>query len=233
MFRYIPIGRSRFKRLICCIAVIPMVVFAQNASADDDWWQNQHARTDWVFKTLKDSDVASTLDRVLKEQERWANLPENAPTKFSCTKLELPPPSPAALSAFNQASMTRGPEADRGYAKAASLGYWRAAARLVNSSLEDEYWEGAVPIVAWLLVHHVPAGYNKLADVLEARSGYDGDAPSDGTLDTIESLRWRAAREGDPVAQAQMADVFDKIKKPAIAASLRACATEQNPDLTH
>ena len=55
----------------------------------------------------------------------------------------------------------------------------------------------------------------------------------DGTLDTIESLRWRAAREGDPVAQAQMADVFDKTKKPAIAASLRACATEQNPDLTH
>jgi hypothetical protein len=46
-------------------------------------------------------------------------------------------------------------------------------------------------------------------------------------------LRWRAAREGDLVAQAQMADVFDKIKKPAIAASLRACATEQNPDLTH
>jgi hypothetical protein len=223
---------SRTKRLICCLAVIPMIVIAQNASADDDdWWKNQHVRTDWVFATLKESGVAPTLERSLKDQEHWANLPENAPDTFHCTKLQLAPPSSAALAAFDEAPATRGPEADKAYAKAASLGYWRAAARLVNSTLEDEYWEGALPIVARLLVHHVPAGYNKLADILKARSGYDGETPDNGTLGMIQSLRWRAAREGDPVAQAQMADIFDKLKKPAIAASLRACATEQTPDL--
>lgn len=209
-----------------------MFVVTQNARADEsDWQKNQHIRTDWVFATLKESDVKPTLDRALKDQERWANLPENAPKAFSCTRLQIPPPSPAAVAAFNAAPGTRGPDADKAYAKAASLGYWRAAARLVNNSLEDENWEGAAPIVAWLLVHHVPAGYNKLADILQATSGYDGETPSDGTLNMIESLRWRAAREGDPVAQAQMADTFDKIKQPAIAASLRACATQQNPDL--
>jgi len=88
-------------------------------------------------------------------------------------------------------------------------------------------------LLAWLLVHHVPAGYNKLADILKARSGYDGETPGNGTLGIIQSLRWCAASEGDPVAQAQMADIFDKLKKPAIAASLRACATHQNPDLEH
>jgi hypothetical protein len=61
-----------------------------------------------------------------------------------------------------------------------------------------------------------------------------GEQRRHAQYDRIVALaRWRAALEGDPVAQAQMADVFDKIKKPAIAASLRACATEQNPDLTH
>ncbi|WP_133646385.1 hypothetical protein [Paraburkholderia flava] len=218
-------------RLIYCLAVMPMIIPTQNASADDDFWKNQHVRTDWVYATLKESDVIPTLDRTIKDQAHWASLPENAPGTFHCKKLEIAPPSSAALAAFNEAPTTRGPDADKAYAKAASLGYWRAAARLVNSSLEDEYWEGAMPIVAWLLVHHVPAGYNKFADILEARSGYDGETPGDSALSMIASLRWRAAREGDPVAQAQMADIFDKLKKPAIAVSLRACATQQNPDL--
>lgn len=231
MFECKTFARSRFIGLIYCLTALTMITMAHNASAEDDWWKNQHTRTDWVYATIKAGDVAPALDRVLKEQRNWANLPGNAPTGFNCVKLELPPPSAAALAAFDEASIARGPEADRAYAKSASLGYWRAAARLVQGSLNDEYWEGAVPIVAWLLAHHVPAGYNKFADVLQARSGYDGETPSNGTLNMIESLRWRAAREGDPVAQAQMADIFDKINKPAIAASLRACATEQNPTL--
>lgn len=219
-------------RLICALAVTPMFIATQNVSAeDDDFWKSQHIRTDWVFATLKESDVLPTLNRVLKDQAHWASLPENAPDSFRCTKLELAPPSSAALAAFNEVPAKRGPDADRAYAKAASLGYWRAAARLVNSSLEDEYWEGAAPIVAWLLVHHIPAGYNKFADVLAARSGYDGETPDNSTLSTVASLRWRAALEGDPVAQMQMADIFDERKKPAIASALRTCATRQNPDL--
>ncbi|WP_423383662.1 hypothetical protein [Burkholderia sp. LMG 32019] len=220
------------KRQIYALAFVSMLVAVRHVGAqEDDFWKNQHVRTDWVFATLKESEVKPVLDRTLEDQQHWAGLPENVPNSFRCTRLDLDPPSPAALAAFNEAPATRGPAADRAYAKAAALGYWRGAARLVNSSLEDEYWEGAVPIVAWLLVHQVPAGYDKLADVLEASSGYDGETPDDGTLGMIASLRWRAALEGDPVAQMQMADIFVERKKPAIATALRTCASQQNPNL--
>ncbi|NTY37586.1 hypothetical protein [Burkholderia diffusa] len=209
------------------------LAFAQHAAADSDWDAARHVRTDWVFASMKESDVRPTLDRTLKDQVRWADLPGNAPDagNFRCTKLALPPPSAEAQAAFDAAPSPRGRDADKAYAKAASLGSWRAAARLVNSSLDDEDWEGAQPVIAWLLVHHVPAGYNKLADVLQAMSGYDGETPGERVRGMIASLRWRAAREGDPVAQMEMADLFEKLGKTDLVTALRACATQQNPEL--
>ncbi|WP_423379034.1 hypothetical protein [Burkholderia sp. LMG 32019] len=216
---------------IGCVAAC--LAFAQHAAAESDWDAARHVRTDWVFASMKESDVRPTLDRALKDQVRWADLPGNAPDAgaFQCTKLALPPPSAEAQAAFDAAPSPRGRDADKAYAKAASLGSWRAAARLASSSLDDEDWEGAQPAIAWLLVHHVPAGYNKLADVLQAMSGYDGETPGEGMSGMIASLRWRAAREGDPVAQMEMADLFEKLGKPDLVTALRACATQQNPAL--
>jgi len=88
-----------------------------------------------------------------------------------------------------------------------------------------------MPIVAWLLAQNIPSRYNKLADILDVTASYDGATPDSGTLDLVTSLRWRAAREGDPLAQVQMAVIFDKLKKPDIAASPRACAVQHNPNL--
>ncbi|AXF20689.1 hypothetical protein CUJ89_09485 [Burkholderia pyrrocinia] len=217
-------------RIVCLAGCL---AFAQHAVAESDWDAARHVRTDWVFASMKESDVRPTLDRALKDQARWADLPGNAPDAgdFRCTKLVLPPPSADAQAAFDAAPAPRGRDADKAYAKAASLGSWRAAARLVNSSLDDEDWEGAQPVIAWLLVRHVPAGYNKLADVLQAMSGYDGETPGERMRGMIASLRWRAAREGDPVAQMEMADLFEKLGKTDLVAALRACATQQNPEL--
>ncbi|MEK2601717.1 hypothetical protein [Burkholderia arboris] len=223
------LGRNLFR--MGCVAAC--LAFAQPAAAESDWDAARHVRTDWVFASMKESDVRPTLDRTLKDQVHWAGLPGNTPDAgaFQCTKLALPPPSDAAQAAFDAAPSSRGRDADKAYAKAASLGSWRAAARLVNSSLEDEDWEGAQPAIAWLLAHHVPAGYNKLADVLQAMSGYDGETPGERMRGMIASLRWRAAREGDPVAQMEMADLFEKVGKNDRVTALRACATQQNPDL--
>ncbi|WP_175843907.1 hypothetical protein [Burkholderia arboris] len=222
-------ARKRF--LGGCVA--GCLAFAQHASADSDWDAARHVRTDWVFASMKESDVRPTLDRTLKDQVHWADLPGNAPDTgaFQCTTLALPPPSAAAQAAFDAAPSSRGRDADKAYARAASLGSWRAAARLVNSSLEDEDWEGAQPAIAWLLVHHVPAGYNKLADVLQAMSGYDGETLGERMRGMIASLRWRAAREGDPVAQMEMADLFETLGKHDLVTALRTCATQQNPEL--
>ncbi|WP_227789494.1 MULTISPECIES: hypothetical protein [unclassified Burkholderia] len=62
-------------------------------------------------------------------------------------------------------------------------------------------------------------------------SGYDGDTPGERMRGMIASLRWRAAREGDPVAQMEMADLFEKVGHDERVAALRACAMQQNPEL--
>ncbi|WP_446902867.1 hypothetical protein [Burkholderia sp. YIM B11467] len=225
--------RSPARKLLRIGCLAGCLAFAHHAVAESDWDAARHVRTDWVFASMKESDVRPTLDRTLKDQVRWADLPGNAPDagNFQCTKLALPPSSAEAQAAFDAAPSPRGRDADNAYAKAASLGSWRAAARLANSSLDDEDWEGAQPVIAWLLVHHVPAGYNKLADVLQAMSGYDGETPGERMRGMIASLRWRAAREGDPVAQMEMADLFEKLGKTDLVTALRACATQQNPEL--
>ncbi|WP_179403148.1 hypothetical protein [Burkholderia guangdongensis] len=224
--------RSWMIGLTCGLVASPIAVAAQTADTTDDWDAARHVRVDWVYVTMKQPDIVRTLDNAMKDQVRWANLPQNSPDveAFRCVKLALPPPTPAALAAFESAPSSMGRDADKAYAKAASLGYWRAAARLVNSALDDEDWESAQPIVAWLLKHHVPAGYNKLADMFYAMSSYDGESPGADTSAMIVSLRWRAALEGDPVAQTDMADLFAE-PKPKVAASLRACASGQNPGL--
>ena len=227
--------RTKFpnKLMICALTVMAAFASVQNAKAEEDaFWKQQHVRSNWVYATLKQDEVLPLLERTLKDQQRWADLPENAPDSFRCVTLQIAPPSADALTAFNKAeAMPHGIDADTAYAQSASLGYWRAAARLIDHSLDDEYWEGAEPAIAWLLTQHIPAGYNKLADVLEISSGYDGETPDNGTLNQVASLRWRAAREGDPVAQIKMVNIFNKLGKPDIAASLRACAIQQNPKL--
>jgi hypothetical protein len=47
----------------------------------------------------------------------------------------------------------------------------------------------------------------------------------------VVSLRWRAAQADDPLAQMQMADVFEKLGKPHLPTSLQSCARQQNPGL--
>ena len=92
---------------IGCVATC--LAFTQHARAEGDWDAARHVRTDWVFASMKESDVRPTLDRALKDQVRWADLPGNAPDAgaFRCTKLALPPPSAEAQAAFDAAPSPR------------------------------------------------------------------------------------------------------------------------------
>jgi hypothetical protein len=125
----------------------------------------------------------------------------------------------------------RGAEADLAYAEAAALGHWRAAARLATRMLEDEDWESAQAVVAWLLRQNVPAGHNRLADLIGTVSSYEHGASDAGSLQLATALRWRAAQAGDPVAQSLMARHFADAGKPDVARALQACARRQNPAL--
>jgi hypothetical protein len=97
--------------------------------------------------------------------------------------------------------------------------------------LDDEMWEDAMPMIQWLASHQVPAAYNKLADVLQMQSTYDGETASPDALSLIDSLRWRAALQGDPVAQIKMARWARANQQDGLADSLRDCAVRQNPEL--
>ncbi|AZN35532.1 hypothetical protein [Iodobacter ciconiae] len=191
------------------------------------------ASTSWVTKTLNAEQQLHTLEQAfIKHKELIPSFGDLSKTTFSCKKLTLPQPSAQALQAFEEASnLPSGSEQTIAYAKAAKLGSWRAAARLASIALENEIWEDAKPSIAWLLHHKIPAGHNKLADLLATAGGYDGEQLSTEDQFTVITLRLRAAQQGDPVAQINMARYFKKQGQLDLAQSFQDCAKQQNPDL--
>ena len=220
---------SRIKQ--CIFVAVVMIFNTGNATAADDWFDRRDLRVNWVYSILRKDEVPKILDSTLKAQKIWAKNPENDVKNFKCVKMKVARASSEAMAEFEKATESSGLEAEAGYVKSASLGYWRAAVRLANSSLEYDYWEGAAPIVAWLLSKNIPAGYNKLADILEGMTGYENGKPDRSSQVVIDSLRWRAAREGDPLAQMEMAKTLEENGNSALVKSLKSCAIEQLPDL--
>ena len=221
----------QFKMVKNVFIAAVMVFNIGNATAEDAWLERRAHRVDWVYSVLKEDEISKILVSTMKSQEAWTKNPANDLKNFRCKKMKMASASSEAMAEFKKAAQSRGVEAENGYVKSASLGYWRAAVRLANSSLEHDYWEGARPIVAWLLYKNIPAGYNKLADMLEGITGYENGRPDRGSQDMINSLRWRAAREGDPLAQMEMAKSLEKSENPGMVKSLESCAIEQLPDL--
>jgi hypothetical protein len=195
---------------------------------------NSNRRAAWVARELTPTQQAAILGSVFTEHREWMKLPEAKldATDFSCRTLALPSSDPEANRWFEQGkSLPFGQEQDFAFAKAAGLGHWRAAARLVGLSLEDEDWESAEPIVAWLLGRKIPAGYNKLADLLAARGSYEDGMLDDDLRVFLTTLRWRAAQLGDPVAQSQMSRHFQDAGHRQLADTLLQCARQQNPEI--
>jgi hypothetical protein len=182
-------------------------------------------RVAWALRALAPASPRQIVAQALQDQRRWMRTPAagTALNAWTCRTLTLAPPSPRAQATFERAAKLRGAEADLAYAEAAALGHWRAAARLATRMLEDEDWESAQAVVAWLLRQNVPAGHNRLADLIGT-----SDA---GSLQLATALRWRAAQAGDPVAQSLMARHFADAGKPDVARALQACARRQNPAL--
>ena len=214
---------------------------AESSSADappvhDDvatFYERRAALTQWVYDTVPEREVPAILKQALIEQDKrnQAADPAKDLAQFACVAPEAPIPSAQAQATFERAASSPDSEASALYARAAAEGHWRAAARLISRMLDDEDWESAQPVIAWLLHQKVPSGWNKLADLLQATSSYDGESTSDLANDFILGLRWRAAQAGDPVAQITLARLFEKEGETRIAAALTACAKKHNEGL--
>lgn len=194
--------------------------------------QIRKTRVAWASERVGIKQVPRILEAALAEHWRWlaTDAGRADPDAFSCGRLK-----PAVAAAPSQETLPRWamrdgePDAVAAYAQAARDGNWRAAAGLFDAMLEDEDFESAQVIVAWLLKREIPAGYNKLGTLLAATTGYDGAAGDGGAL--VEGLRRHAAWRGDPAAQMELADLLEDAGDEANAARLRECAIAQNPAL--
>jgi hypothetical protein len=187
----------------------------------------------WVSATLSVAKAQTLLQDTLESHRNWRKTPAgklNA-ANFNCRPPTVPRITPAAEAAFQKARNTPLNRARPAYIEAARLGHWRAAARLASVMLDDEDWESASMVIAWLLKHKVPAGYNKLADLLAVTGRYEDGQLSPSEHSTELSLRWRAAQLGDPVAQMTIANYFEETGNKEFARTLQACAMTHNPDL--
>ncbi len=194
--------------------------------------QNRETRVAWASERVGLKQVPRILENSLAAHRRWlaTDAGRAGPDAFSCGRLKpavATAPSQDALP--RQAMLDDEPGAVAAYAQAARGGNWRAAAGLFDAMLADEDFESAQVVVAWLLKQEVPAGYNKLATLLAATSGYDGG--SGGASALVEGLRRHAAWLGDPAAQMDLANLLDDAGDEANAARLRDCAVAQNPTL--
>lgn len=212
------------------------------SSGDDEFraQQNAEAKEQALFKEKVSAwtkeaqhDPAANIDNILAEHGKWSALPQATITSqaFSCRPYQAALSMQAELAFAEAATLPAGNHQKLAYVEAAQLGNWRAAARLVALMLDDELWEDTIPMIQWLASHQVPAAYNKLADVLQIQSAYDGATASPQVLSLIASLRWRAALQGDPVAQIKMARWTRANHQDDLADSLRDCAVRQNPEL--
>lgn len=197
------------------------------------FYERRAALTQWVYDTVPEREVHAILKHALTEQDRLNQTADPAKdlAQFACVAPNAPTPSAQAQATFERAASSPDSEASALYARAAAEGHWRAAARLISRMMDDEDWESAQPVIAWLLHQKVPSGWNKLADLLQATSSYDGASTSDLANDFILGLRWRAAQAGDPVAQITLARLLEKEGEPKIAAALTACAKQHNEGL--
>lgn len=196
-------------------------------------YERRAALTQWVYDTVPEREIPVILKQALIEQDKrnQAADPATELAQFACVAPEAPTPSSQAEATFARAASSPDSEASALYARAAAEGHWRAAARLISRMMDDEDWESAQPVIAWLLHQNVPAGWNKLADLLQATSSYDGGSTSDLANDFILGLRWRAAQAGDPVAQITLARLLEKEGERKIAAALTTCAKQHNEGL--
>ncbi len=213
---------------------------AQKAQAAQDALnaQAEHRRRTalvaWVEKDLPAERQEKLIHDTLAAHQAWMKKPaaELRDGNFSCRAPDLPVPSPTATESFEKGkSLPEGEEQERAYIEAAKLGHWRAAARLASRAMENEDWESAQPIIAWLLKNNIPSGYAKLADLVASTSSYDGATVSPETKQLITTLRWRAAQLGDPVAQSQMSRYFANDGQTRLANDLLACARAHNPEI--
>ncbi|WJV25577.1 MULTISPECIES: hypothetical protein [Pseudomonas] len=205
---------------------------------DTERQHNRDTRVAWAREQVGIKRVPRTIEAALADHRRWLSSEAGRadPGAISCHPL-----APVLAAAPSQDSLPRQDmlkgktEAVAVYAQAARGGNWRAAGGLLDAMLNDEDFESAYVVVAWLIKNEIPAGYYKLGRLMEVTSGYaerevyGNDRRAHGNGPSVASLRRHAAWLGDPAAQKDLADMLDDEGDEMNATRLRHCAAVQSP----
>lgn len=211
----------------------------QRAADEREERERKHrlaARTAWMEPSMTQARIASIIAEAMRDQQTWMRTPAARliVDNFICDagNAGLPSVSAAAREKYDQARRAGAFDAQGEplLIEAAQFGSWRAVTTLFNVAMRGEDWESARPLVAWLLQHGAPAGYNKLAELHGTLAGYEDGHASSADRDLATALRWRAAQAGDPGAQRDMAEYFEE-RDPSLSKRLSQCALERFPDL--
>jgi hypothetical protein len=200
--------------------------------------QKQRVRelsVNWVYAELKLGEVSGRIDRFITEHTDWwennqASIKTQiADSKFTCTQLSASLSKTAPIDKLNAIRA----EGDKDKTRAANIdaakkGNWLAASRLAIEMLDNEDWESATPVIAWMIKKRVPAAYNRLADLIGATSTYEHGTATDAEIALVDSLRWHGALLGDPGSQITLAEKYQHNK--GLADTLNQCAKRQRPD---
>lgn len=194
---------------------------------------DQKLSADWVYDEIKPEQVNGIIDHFLSEHDTWwqknqakvnAQITSNT---FNCVQLNSDLVKKAPVADLNRnlgdADRTR-----KAYINAAKNGNWIAASRLAIEMLDNQNWESALPVIAWMIHRKVPAAYNRMADLIGDSGGYESGHLSIDAKTLVESLKWHGALLGDPSSQMAIAQQYKDKKSLADIAS--KCAQGQRPD---
>jgi hypothetical protein len=219
--------------LSVCMMLNSTVIFGSPLKMSD-YLQKSTQRSQWVLAEISVKKAKDLVDREVNALNKLtlSEMIASAEKSFAnCPTVNMKAPNARAEALYQKGiSAPRSEEGEIAFIEAAKLGYWRAASNLVSIALEDEDFESAYIITAWLIKHKAPSAHSKLAITLKTITSYYF-GPSENT-DSIESkLQLKSAMAGDPVSMFELGNKLLSSGSPKLGNKMIECAKILRPDL--
>ena len=213
------------------------VIFGQTSEMDD-YWQKNTRRTQWILAEISEKKAKDLVDREINALDKltFDEMISSAEKSFAnCPAVNMKAPNTKAETLYQKGfnAPQYSEEREIAFIEAAKLGYWRAASNLVTIALENEDFESAYIITAWLIKHKAPSAYSKLAMTLHAITSYysEHSVNTDSIGSIGNKLQLKSAMAGDPVSMFELGNKLLSSGSPKLGNKMVECARILRSDL--
>jgi len=232
--KHLKIGLGCILGLLSVYMVLNSTVIFGESSEMTDFQQKSIRRTKWALAEISEKKAKDLIDGELNALNKLtlSEMIVSAEKSFAnCPAVNMKAPSAKAEALYQKGSSAfRSEEGEIAFIGAAKLGYWRAASNLVTIALENEDFESAYIITAWLIKHKAPSAYSKLATTLRATISYNsGHSVNMGSMES--KLQLKSAMAGDPVSMFELGNKLLSSGSPELGNKMVECAKILRPDL--